>query len=55
MRLALAIEDLLGDAPRLSALRDAGRLRLAELDLASAADRFVGLLTPLLEGSARPA
>ena len=53
--LARAIEDLLGDAPRLSALRDAGRRRLAELDLASAAERFVGLLTPLLEGSARPA
>ena len=53
--LAAAIEDLLVDAPRLTTLRDAGRRRLAELDLESAADRFVSLLTPLLEGSARPA
>ncbi len=53
--LAAAIADLLADAPRRAALREAGRRRLAELDLESAADRFVSLLTPLLEGSARSA
>jgi len=53
--LAAAIADLLADAPRRVALREAGRRRLAELDLESAADRFVSLLTPLLEGSARSA
>ena len=53
--LAAAIADLLADAPRRAALREAARRRLAELDLESAADRFVSLLTPLLEGSARSA
>ena len=53
--LAAAIEDLLVDVPRLTTLREAGRRRLAELDLESAADRFVNLLTPLLERDARPA
>ena len=53
--LAAGIEGLLVDVPRLTTLREAGRRRLAELDLESAADRFVSLLTPLLEGNARPA
>ena len=53
--LAMAIADVLADAPRRAGLRDAGRRRLAELDLESAADRFVGLLAPLVEGRARSA
>ncbi len=53
--LAAAIADLLADAPRRAGLREAGRRQLAELDLDSAADRFVGLLAPLVEGSARSA
>jgi len=53
--LAAAIADLLADAPRRAALREEGRRRLAELDLGSAADRFVSLLAPLVERSARSA
>jgi len=53
--LAAAIADLLADAPRRAALREAGHRQLAQLDLESAADRFVGLLAPLVEGSARSA
>jgi L-malate glycosyltransferase len=45
--LAAAIAALLRDAPRRSAVIDAGRRRLAALDLDSAADRFVDLLVPL--------
>jgi L-malate glycosyltransferase len=45
--LAGAIVALLSDAPRRAALAEAGRRRLAELDLETAADRFVGLLVPL--------
>jgi hypothetical protein len=35
-------------------MHQAARRRLAELDLASAADRFVGLLLLLAHGNARP-
>ena len=45
--LATSIRDLLADAPRRAALGEAGRRRLAELDLDTAADRFVSLLIPL--------
>ena len=45
--LAAAIGALLADAPRRDAMSEAGRRRLAELDLESAADRFVSLLVPL--------
>jgi glycosyltransferase involved in cell wall biosynthesis len=45
--LAGAIAALLHDAPRRNALIEAGRRRLAALDLDSAADRFVDLLVPL--------
>jgi glycosyltransferase involved in cell wall biosynthesis len=45
--LAGAIAALLRDAPRRNALIEAGRRRLAALDLDSAADRFVDLLVPL--------
>jgi len=50
--LAASIRDLLADAPRRAALSAAGRRRLAELDLESAADRFVSLLVPLAQDSA---
>jgi glycosyltransferase involved in cell wall biosynthesis len=49
--LAASIGDLLADAPRRSALAEAGRRRLAEIDLESAADRFVSLLLPLAQHS----
>ncbi len=52
--LAASIRDLLADAPRRAALSAAGRRRLAELDLESAADRFVSLLVPLAQGAAGP-
>ena len=52
--LAASIRDLLADAPRRAALGAAGRRRLAELDLESAADRFVSLLVPLAQGAAGP-
>ena len=45
--LADAIGALLADAPRRDAMSEAGRRRLGELDLESAADRFVSLLVPL--------
>ena len=44
---------LLGDAAGREATVEAGRRRLAELDLDTAADRFVSLLAPLAEGSCR--
>jgi L-malate glycosyltransferase len=47
--LAAAIGALLADAPRRAALAEAGRRRLAELDLESAADRFGSLLAELAE------
>ncbi len=47
--LAAAIGALLGDAPRRGAMAEAGRRRLAELDLATAADRFVDLLVGLTQ------
>jgi glycosyltransferase involved in cell wall biosynthesis len=53
--LAAAIAALLADASRRAALRDAGRRQLAALDLGSAADRFVTLLAPLVEGTTRSA
>ena len=53
--LAAAIGELLADAPRRATLHEAGRRQLARLDLESAADRFVNLLVPLMEGSARSA
>ncbi len=53
--LAAAIAALLADAPRRSTLGEAARRRLAELDLATAADRFVSLLAPLAAQSRRPA
>jgi glycosyltransferase involved in cell wall biosynthesis len=53
--LAAAIAALLRDAPRREAVVDAGRRRLAALDLDSAADRFVDLLVPLvLSGAGAP-
>jgi glycosyltransferase involved in cell wall biosynthesis len=45
--LAAAIAALLRDGPRRVAVIEAGRRRLAALDLDSAADRFVDLLVPL--------
>jgi glycosyltransferase involved in cell wall biosynthesis len=45
--LARTIGGLASDAPRRAALEAAGRRRLSELDLASAAERFVNLLAPL--------
>jgi glycosyltransferase involved in cell wall biosynthesis len=49
--LAAAIAALLRDAPRRNAVVEAGRRRLAALDLDSAADRFVNLLVPLARPS----
>lgn len=46
--LAASIGALLTDAPRRASLTEAGRRRVRELDLASAADRFVSLLVPLV-------
>ncbi len=52
--LADAISTTLQDPARAAALAEAGRRRLAELDLPNAADRFVDLLCGLREdGSAR--
>ena len=45
--LASSIGALLADAARRAAMVEAGRRRLAELDLETAADRFVDLLVPL--------
>jgi glycosyltransferase involved in cell wall biosynthesis len=47
--LAAAIGSLLDDVVRREAMVEAGRRRLAELDLESAADRFVTLLAPLAQ------
>ncbi len=47
--LASSIGALLADAARCAAMVEAGRRRLAELDLETAADRFVSLLAPLAE------
>jgi glycosyltransferase involved in cell wall biosynthesis len=52
--LAASISALLADAPRREATVAAGRTRLAELDLAAAADRFVSLLVPLAGRGAAP-
>ncbi len=52
--LAASISALLADAPRRDAMVAAGRRRLAELDLDTAADRFVALLVPLAERGASP-
>jgi glycosyltransferase involved in cell wall biosynthesis len=46
--LAAAIGALLADAPRRGVMAEAGHRRLAELDLATAADRFVDLLVGLV-------
>ncbi len=52
--LADAIAGLLADGAARRRIAAAGRRRLAELDLGSAAERFVDLLTPLLDrGSSR--
>ena len=50
--LAASIGHLLADAPRRAGLGEAGRRRLAELSLESAADRFVSLLVPFAQGAA---
>jgi L-malate glycosyltransferase len=47
--LAAAIGALLANAPRRRAMAEAGRRRLAELDLSTAADRFVDLLVGLTQ------
>ncbi len=53
--LAASVADLLADAPRRAAMAEAAHRRLAELDLPSAADRFVSLLAPLAQpGAAAP-
>ncbi len=51
--LSEAIAGLLADEAECRRLAGAGRRRLAELDLGSAAARFVDLLTPLLGRSAK--
>ncbi len=50
--LAASIAAVLADSPRRDAMAEAGRRRLAQLDLETAADRLVDLLVPLTE---RPA
>jgi glycosyltransferase involved in cell wall biosynthesis len=50
--LARSISGLLADASRREALTAAGRARLAELDLATAADRFAELLDGLRDDAA---
>ncbi len=50
--LAGAIHALLADAPLRATLADAGSRRLGELDLATAANRFVTLLAPLVGAGA---
>ncbi len=50
--LAGAIHALLHDAPERATLTEAGSRRLGELDLATAADRFVALLVPLVGAGA---
>jgi glycosyltransferase involved in cell wall biosynthesis len=51
--LSRAIGDLLADPAEHRRVVEAGRSRLAELNLGSAAERFVDLLLPLVGGSAR--
>jgi L-malate glycosyltransferase len=51
--LAAAIHALLADAPMRATLAEADSRRLGELDLATAADRFVALLVPLVGPGAR--
>ena len=55
--VADAIADLLDDGPRRAELAGRGRQRVTELELDSAAERFVDLLVPLLgqRGRRRPA
>ncbi len=53
--LADCIAGLLADTPRRQAMVAAGHRRLAELDLPSAAERFVDLLVPLAGRAAAPA
>ena len=50
--LAASIAAVLSDPPRRDAMVETGRRRLAELDLETAADRFVSLLVPLAEHAA---
>ena len=50
--LAASIAAVLTDPPRRDAMTETGRRRLAQLDLETAADRFVNLLVPLIEHAA---
>jgi len=50
--LAASIAAVLTDPPRRNAMTEIGRRRLAQLDLETAADRFVNLLAPLTEHAA---
>ncbi len=50
--LAASIAAVLTDSARRDAITEAGRRRLAQLDLETAADRFVNLLVPLTEHAA---
>jgi glycosyltransferase involved in cell wall biosynthesis len=51
--LSRAIGELLADPTERRRVVEAGRRRLAELDLGSAAERFVDLLLPLVGGNSR--
>ena len=51
--LSRAIGDLLADPAEHLRVVEAGRNRLAELNLGSAAERFVDLLLPLMGGTTR--
>jgi glycosyltransferase involved in cell wall biosynthesis len=51
--LSLAIEGLLGDLAEYRRVVEAGSRRLAELNLESAAERFVDLVLPLVGGTTR--
>ncbi len=53
--VAQTIADLLADDDRRAALVARGRQRITDLDLDTAADRFVDLLVPLLDGVPDPA
>jgi len=50
--LAASIAAVLTDPPRRDAMTETGRRRLTQLDLETAADRFVNLLVPLIEHAA---